>query len=68
MYRDATVAREAFRKGLIDVFVETDIRYWNAVDTADVESGRLLMDSRYISRYIGQQWAIAFNLESARDS
>ena len=28
VYRDATVAREAFRKGLFDVWIEPDTRHW----------------------------------------
>ena len=29
LYRDAIVTREAFRKGLIDIFTEPDVRYWH---------------------------------------
>ncbi len=63
VYRDATVAREAFRKGLIDIYMETDVRYWHAADQAALQSGRLQKMVRRIARYIGQASALAFNLE-----
>ena len=64
VYRDATVAREAFRKGLFDLFLETDIRYWHAsYDIPAVKEGRLLKDTRIVSRYIGQELALVFNLD-----
>ena len=40
IYRDATVAREAFRKGLIDIWTESDGRYWHgAFDTPAYHKG-----------------------------
>ena len=64
VYRDATVAREAFRKGLLDVFWETDVRYWHAsYDIPALKTGRLRKDTRRVSRYIGQENALAFNLQ-----
>ena len=46
MYRDATVAREAFRKGLFDLYVERDIRHWHAAnDIPALQSGRILRDT-----------------------
>ena len=64
VYRDATVAREAFRKGLFDVFWETDIRYWHAsYDMPALQAGRLLKDTRRATAVIGQDRALAFNLE-----
>ncbi len=40
IYRDATVTREAFRKGLIDIWTESDARYWhNAFDTPAYHKG-----------------------------
>jgi ABC-type oligopeptide transport system substrate-binding subunit len=40
VYRDATITREAFRKGLIDTWTETDVRYWhNSYDTPAFEKG-----------------------------
>ncbi len=40
IYRDATVTREAFRKGLIDIWTESDARYWHgAFDTPAYHKG-----------------------------
>ena len=64
VYRDATVAREAFRKGLFDIFWEADIRYWyGSYDTPARQAGRLLKDTRRVTAVIGQDRALAFNLE-----
>ena len=71
VYRDATVAREAFRKGLFDVFLENDIRYWvDAYDVPAVEAGLIRRDTRSIRRYIGRAQALVFNLrrEALRDA
>ena len=38
VYRDATVAREALRKGLFDYYIESDIRHW--VSSYDVPVAR----------------------------
>ena len=66
VYRDATVAREAFRKGLLDVFFETDVRYWHtAYDTPAQNAGRLLKDTRRVGKAIGQERALTFNLNRA---
>lgn len=68
VYRDATVAREAFRKGLLDLFFETDARYWNtAYDTPSPNAGRLherqlLRDTRQVGKSIGQERTLTFNL------
>ena len=64
VYRDGTVAREAFRKGLIDVLVESDVRYWHSSPDT-VATGQPLKDTRIIRRWIGQAWSLAFNLERA---
>ena len=67
VYRDATTAREAFRKGLIDVFWETDIRYWfGSYDIPALTAGRILKDSRTVKRYIGAERALVFNLNRER--
>ena len=64
VYRDATVAREAFRKGLFDLYLERDIRYWHAAnDIPALQSGHLLKDTRQVARIIGQQWSLVFNSE-----
>lgn len=70
VYRDATVAREAFRKGLFDLYVERDVRYWHAAnDIPALQSGRILRDTRQVARIIGQQWSLVFNTarETLRD-
>lgn len=62
VYQDATVAREAFRKGLFDLYLERDIRYWHAAnDIPTPRSVRLLKDTRQVDRIIGQQWSLVFN-------
>ena len=63
VYRDATVAREAFRKGLFDVFWETDIRYWvSSYDIPALKSGRIRKEIRSVRKNIGQARALVFNL------
>ena len=63
VYRDATVAREAFRKGLFDIFWETDIRYWvSSYDIPALKSGRIRKEIRSVRKYIGQARALVFNL------
>ena len=45
VYRDATIAREAFRKGLIDTWHEEDTRYWaTGYDIPARDKGWLVMD------------------------
>ena len=64
VYRDATVAREAFRKGLLDLFFENDVRYWNtAYDTPSSSARRLLKDTRRVGKSIGQERTLTFNLD-----
>ena len=64
VFRDATVAREAFRKGLFDFYVERDVRYWNtSSEVVSNDSTQIIKDTREIHRWIGQQLALAFNLE-----
>ena len=64
VYRDTSVAREALGKGLLDVFWESDIRHWHtSYDIPALKTGRLLMDTRKVSKYVGQERALVFNLE-----
>ena len=64
VYRDQTVAREAFRKGLFDVFWESDVRYWDAsYDMPALRTGDLVKEAREVRRTIGFAQALAFNLE-----
>ena len=50
VYRDATVAREAFRKGLFDLLLENDVRYWHtSPDVPATQTGQLRKDKRDVS-------------------
>ena len=67
VYRDATVAREAFRKGLFDVYFETDIRHWvSSYDIPALEAGSLIMETRSLQKFIGFATAIVLNLDRER--
>ena len=71
VYRDATVARESFRKGLFDIYFENDIRYWtSSYDLPAIASGDLIRDTRSVRKFIGPQVAIALNTdhEKLRDA
>ena len=57
LYRDSTVAREAFRKGLFDFRIEEDVRRWISYDT----DGRLSRDILPWRLLAGAQWAITLN-------
>jgi microcin C transport system substrate-binding protein len=62
VYRDATVTREAFRKGLIDIWTETDVRYWhNSYDTPALEKGWIKKIRRNFGIEVGVRQSIAFN-------
>ena len=62
VYRDATVAREAFRKGLFDTWIETDMRYWaTGYDIPARDKGWLLMDHLEERAEIGINRVIALN-------
>jgi len=70
IYRDATVAREAFRKGLIDIWTEQDVRYLaTAYDIPARDKGWLVMDQREFMIEIGSRQAISLNnrLERFKD-
>ena len=67
VYRDATVAREAIRKGLFDIYFESDIRHWNSsYDIPAVEAGSLIMETRSLQKFIGLASAIVLNLDRER--
>lgn len=62
VYRDQSVAREAFRKGLFDIAFESDIRHWFASDEVPaVVDGWILKETRDVQKFIGAQGAIALN-------
>ena len=67
VYRDATVAREGFRKGLFDLYFENDIRHWTAsYNLPALAGGGLLRDTRRVRKFIGPQMAIALNTDIER--
>ncbi len=62
VYRDRSVAREAFRKGLFDVMFENEIRHWVAAyDIPALQEMRLRQDTREVRKFIGAERAIALN-------
>ena len=62
VYRDTTVAREGFRKGLFDVHFESNMGQWfSSYDIPAFEQGYLKKDTRPITKFIGMQTAIALN-------
>ena len=67
VYRDATVAREAIRKGLFDIYFETDIRHWvSSYEIPALEGGSLVMETRPLEKFIGLASAIVLNLDHER--
>ena len=70
VYRDATVTREAFRKGLIDIWTETDVRYWHrAYDIPAFDKGWIKKIRRNSGIEVGVRRSIALNnrLDKFRD-
>ena len=62
VYRDATVAREALRKGLFDAWLERDDRYWaTGYDIPARDKGWLVMDYLDHREEIGINRVIALN-------
>lgn len=57
LYRDNTIAREAFRKGLFDFRLEADIQHWISYDTDD----RFKRDTLRWRLLSGAQRAITLN-------
>ena len=71
VYRDATVTREAFRKGLIDIWTETDVRYWHrAYDIPAFDKGWIKKIRRNFGIEVGVRRSIALNnrLDKFRES
>ena len=67
VYRDATVIREALRKGLIDAWTEQDYRYWHsAYEIPALRKGLLKKIQRNHGMEIGIQHIITFNLRKAK--
>ena len=67
VYRDATIQREAIRKGLLDVFVETSASQWvTGYNIATREAGLLQLQEHAFKQYVGALSALAFNLTRER--
>ena len=67
VYRDATIAREALRKGLLDFRVEGDPRYWaNGYDIPAREKGWLVLRRHTRMSYVGLARALAFNTRQGK--
>ena len=61
-YRDATVAREAFRKGLFDFRQESDPRFWhNGYNIPARDKGWIVMRRHNYGIYVGLSRGIAIN-------
>ena len=64
LYRDATVAREGLRKGLLDVWIETDIRHWAvSYDTPASQKGWLVKSRRIYRIDIGARMWLILNTQ-----
>lgn len=62
VYRDASVTREAFRKGLIDIWDESDARYWhNGFDTPALRRGWISKIRRNSGLEVGIREGIVLN-------
>ncbi len=67
VYRDATVIRESFRKGLVDIWTETDIRYWHdSFDTPAMHKGWVKKIRRHFGIEVGVRSNIALNNRRAK--
>ena len=65
-YRDATVAREAFRKGLIDYWQETDSRYWyNGYNIPARDKGWIVTHKNNFQYYVGVLQGLVINQRRA---
>lgn len=67
VYRDATVQREALRKGLIDYFAESSAAQWvTGYELTGKLSGLLVKEEHQLRQYIGVWSALAYNLTQPR--
>ena len=67
VYRDATVIRESFRKGLIDIWTENDVRYWHdSYDTPAFHRGWIKKIRRHYGIEVGVRSGIALNNRRAK--
>ena len=62
VYRDATVAREALRKGLFDYYREVDVRHWmSSYDVPVARAGYLKKGETTLRMVTGPSSMVAFN-------
>jgi len=62
VYRDASVTREAFRKGLVDIWDESDARYWhNGFDIPALRRGWISKIRRNSGLEVGIREGIVLN-------
>ncbi|MDE0422439.1 MAG: extracellular solute-binding protein [Gammaproteobacteria bacterium] len=62
VYRDASVTREAFRKGLIDIWDESDARYWHSgFDVPALKRGWITKIRRNSGLEVGIREGIVLN-------
>ncbi|MCY4533699.1 MAG: extracellular solute-binding protein [Gammaproteobacteria bacterium] len=62
VYRDATVIREAFRKGLVDIWTEEDVRYWHSsYNTPALDKGWIKKIRRQFGVEVGVRRGVALN-------
>mgnify|MGYP006115826899 CR=1 FL=1 len=62
IYRDTTVTREAIKKGLLDFYIEPDIRHWvRSYDTPAAQQGLMRKEELYIRDSTGPQFTVVFN-------
>lgn len=67
VYRDDTVAREAFRKGLLDMLDEEDIRYWvSAYEGPLLQNGQIRKIRRNYGIWVGIGRAFVLNTRLPR--
>ena len=67
VYRDANVTREAFRKGLVDIWNESDARYWhNGFDTPAFTRGWVTKIRRNLGLEVGIREGIVLNNRRAK--
>ena len=67
VYRDATVIRESFRKGLIDIWTEPDVRYWHdSYDIPALHKGWIKKIRRNFGIEVGVRSLIALNNRLAK--
>ena len=67
VYRDATVTREALRKGVLDFYYEPSASQWvTGYDLGERKAGLLVQDYHNLQQYVGVSSALAFNLTQER--